>query len=97
MYALSVFLDIVPEHVPAFKAAALVHAANTLGNEAGCLAFEIFQSPNNPARFFFYECYTHREAVEEVHNKAAYLAEFGKKTAPWVIKKEIAVWNGAAV
>lgn len=95
MYALSVFLDVAPEHAEAFKAAALAHAANTIGNEAGCLAFEVFQAPDNPSRFFFYECYTDRAAVEEVHNKAAYFAEFGRKTSAWILHKEKAVWNGA--
>ncbi|MDL2216465.1 antibiotic biosynthesis monooxygenase [Desulfovibrio sp. OttesenSCG-928-M14] len=94
MHALSVFFEIDPQHITDFKEAALAHAANSLGNEPGCLAFEIFQAPDNPVRFFFYECYTDLQALEEVHNKAAYFAEFGPKVSPWVVRWKRSDWTG---
>lgn len=93
MFALSVFLEVSPEHIEDFKQAALRHAANSKNNESGCLAFEVFQAPDNPARFFFYECYTDRKAVEEVHNKADYFARFGQTTGAWIVSKERREWQ----
>lgn len=93
MYAISVIFEIAPDRVDDFKAAALAHAVNSKSNEPGCLAFDVFWSAEQPGRFYFHECYTDKAAVEEVHNKASYFAEFGKKVAPWIVKKERHVWD----
>ena len=93
MYAISVILDVDPAHVDEFRAAALTHAHNTKSNERGCVDFSVFQSAERPDRFYFHELYVDKAAVTEVHNKAPYMAEFGQKTAPWIVSKTLEFWQ----
>jgi autoinducer 2-degrading protein len=95
MYALSVMLSIDPAHCEEFRHAALRHAGNTKTNETGCLIFDVFVAQDNPNRFYFHEVYVNKAAVEEVHNKAPYLAEFRKKIGDWVLSQEILAWTHA--
>lgn len=93
MYALSVMFDIAPERSGEFKEAALAHAANSKKNEPGCLDFAVFQSADRPDRFYFHEVYESREALEEVHNKAAYMAAFGATVRDWILRKDKEAWE----
>lgn len=93
MYAVSVMIDVVPEHAQEFKAAAQAHARNTRSNESGCVAFSVFQSASRPDRFYLHEVYVNKAAVEEVHNKAPYLAEHQRLTRDWVRDKRIECWE----
>ena len=93
MYAISVILDVDPAHVDEFKATALAHAQNSKSNEQGCLEFSVFQSAERPDRFYFHEVYIDKAAVTEVHHKAPYMAEFSKKTEPWVRSKTHGFWE----
>lgn len=95
MYALSVMFAIDPAHADDFKEAALRHAANTKTNETGCLGFDVFVSETDPTRFYFHEIYANKAAVEEIHNKATYPAEFGQKTRDWITSREKFSWNSA--
>ena len=95
MYAISVMFDIEPDHIEDFKAAALAHADNSKTNEKGCLGFAVFQSYDREDRFYFHEVYESKAAVDEVHGKAPYLAEFGRITKPWILKKELETWESA--
>ena len=93
MYALSVMLTIDPAHAEDFREAALRHAANTKTNETGCLGFEVFAAEDDPNRFYFHEIYVNKAAVEDIHKKAPYMAEFGQKTRDWVVSRELLSWN----
>lgn len=95
MYALSVMFIIDSARSADFKEAALRHAANSKTNETGCLGFDVFVAENDPNRFYFHEVYVNKAAVEEVHNKALYMAEFAKKTKDWILSREILYWNSA--
>lgn len=95
MYAISVMVEIAPEHVEDYKNAALAHADNSRTNETGCLGFAVFRSQDKPNRFYLHEVYESRAAVEEVHNKTPYMAEFRTRTAPWVLSKELETWESA--
>ena len=95
MYALSVMFVIDPAHAQDFKEASLRHATNTKTNETGCLGFDVFVSESDPSRFYFHELYANKAAVEEIHNKAPYMAEFGQKTCDWIRSREILFWNSA--
>lgn len=95
MYALSVMLTIDPAHVEDFKAAALRQAANTKANETGCLAFEVFVSADDPTRFYLHEAYVNKAAVDDIHDKSPYMAEFRKTTQNWVVARERLCWNSA--
>ena len=95
MYALSVMITVKPEHALEFQEAALRHAANTKTNETGCLGFEVFVAESDPARFYLHELYSSKQAVEEVHAKAPYLATFRETTKGWILSQDIQTWNGA--
>lgn len=94
MFAISVVFSIVPEHRQDFLNAAMKHAANSR-TEKDCLAFEIWTSPDDPALFYFHEVYTSKAAVDDVHVKTAYYAEFGRTTEPWIRSRDLQVWNSA--
>jgi quinol monooxygenase YgiN len=93
MFAISVFFEIDPAHVRDFTAAALEHAGKTLANERDCIAFDIFSDPDDGCRLYFHECYTDKNAVEDVHNKTPYFAAFGERTKGWILKREPRVWE----
>ena len=95
MYAISVTLDIDPNHIEDFKAAVLLHAHNSKTQEPGCIAFDVFQSTERPERFYLHECYVDKAAVTDVHQKAPYLEEFRQKTGGWVKGKQIEHWTSA--
>lgn len=93
MYALSVMFTIDPAHSEDFKTVALRHAANTKANETGCLVFDVFVAESDPNRFYFHEAYVNKAAVDDIHAKTPYLAEFRKKTGGWILSRELSVWN----
>ncbi len=95
MYAISVMVDIDPDHAEDYKNAAMAHADNSRTNETGCLGFAVFRSCDKPNRFYLHEVYENRAAVEEVHNKTPYMAAFKALTAPWVLGKELETWESA--
>lgn len=95
MFSISVIFDIDPDHAEEFKAASLRHAHNSKTNESGCLGFEIFVNTDSPNKFYFHETYVNKAAVDDVHSKAPYLAEFGKLTAGWIRSRQIDTWNSA--
>jgi quinol monooxygenase YgiN len=93
MYSLSVMVEVDPDRREEFRAAAARHAANTRASEKDCLGFEIYESPNDPARFYFHEVYADKAAVTEVHAASPSLAEYTARTSGWVRKKVVEEWN----
>lgn len=93
MYAISVMIEVEPDRIEDYKAAALAHAHNTRSNEEGCISFNVFQSEAQPNLFYYHELYVNKAAVEEVHKKAPYLALNRERTKGMVIAKEIKTWE----
>jgi autoinducer 2-degrading protein len=93
MYSLSVMLEIDPKHREEFRAVAAGHAANTRALEKGCLRFEVYESPEDPSRFYLHEVYADKAALTEVHDKSSYLAEYLAKTSGWVRSKVREAWT----
>ncbi|QDT00179.1 putative quinol monooxygenase [Adhaeretor mobilis] len=94
MIALSVKFDVAPEHVEAFRVAVLQHAKNSLGEE-GCRRFDVCIDPEDAQRFFLYEMYDDKEALE-VHRAADYFTKFGDTIENWVTDKDISLWKLAS-
>jgi (4S)-4-hydroxy-5-phosphonooxypentane-2,3-dione isomerase len=63
-----------PDQVEAFAALIDRHAYNSR-REDGCLAFEVCQDPEDPARFVFYEAYRD-QAAHRVHAEQASYQHF---------------------
>lgn len=95
MYAISVMIDVDPAHAEDYRKATLAHASNTKTREKGCLSFTVFRSPERPDRFYLHEVYENKAAVDDVHSKAPYLAEFSALTSPWVVAKVLETWESA--
>lgn len=93
MIAISVMVEVFPEFARQYQEAALRHAHNSLSNETGCLAFNVYAHPENPNRFFLHEEYASEKDLNEVHKVAPYLQEFRKTTASWVKGKDSTVWR----
>jgi Antibiotic biosynthesis monooxygenase len=65
-YVIIVEFRAKPDKVEAFAALIDRHAHNSRTLEDGCLAFDVCQDPDDPARFVFYEAYRDQEAYREL-------------------------------
>lgn len=67
-YVIIVEFHAKPDKVEAFAELIDRHAHNSRTLEDGCLAFDVCQDPDDPARFVFYEAYrdeaAHRRHLE---------------------------------
>jgi (4S)-4-hydroxy-5-phosphonooxypentane-2,3-dione isomerase len=67
-YVIIVEFRAKPDKVEAFAELIDRHAYNSRTLEEGCLAFDVCQDPDHPARFVFYEAYedhaAHRRHLE---------------------------------
>jgi len=91
MRAISAIITVKPEYIEEFKSFALKHAENSK-KEEGCVAFDVFQAQDSPARFYFHELYKSQDAVES-HGKTPHFALFQEKSAQWALAKDISVWT----
>jgi autoinducer 2-degrading protein len=73
-YVIIVEFRAKPDQVEAFAALIDRHAYNSR-QEDGCLAFEVCQDPEDPARFVFYEAYRD-QAAHRVHAEQASYQNF---------------------
>ena len=67
--AFYVMAEIDPAQRDAFDRGLAAHAAETLAEEEGCLAFDVYVDTTNPNRYLWYEVYAD-EAAFEVHRNA---------------------------
>jgi quinol monooxygenase YgiN len=67
-YVIIVEFRAKPDRIQAFAELIDRHAHNSRTLEDGCLAFDVCQDPDDPARFVFYEAYrdqaAHRQHLE---------------------------------
>jgi len=81
-YVIIVEFRAKPDQVEAFAGLIDRHASNSRA-EDGCLAFEVCQAPDDPARFVFYEAYRD-EAAHRRHLEQASYGEF-RAAAPGLL------------
>jgi quinol monooxygenase YgiN len=62
--ALVVEFDVKPEHRGAFEKVLAEHAAGTLQDEEGCVAFKLLIPTKDDGKVFLYEEYTGDDAVK---------------------------------
>ncbi|HLZ09446.1 MAG TPA: putative quinol monooxygenase [Chloroflexota bacterium] len=76
MYALFVKVNLKPECVEAYLAAVIaLDARGSLGNETGCLRFDVIRDEADPSRIYLYEVYADKAAFE-AHGQTAHIARF---------------------
>ncbi len=82
-----VIVDFEVKDGTAEQAIALVseNARNSVEKEAGCLQFDVMQSPDNPNRLMLFEVYENAAAFE-THGKTAHIQEFLTKARPLFVK-----------
>ena len=73
--ALFVDIEIEPGQVDAFAALIRAHAAGTLVEEEGCLAFTVGVDREAPTHFWLFELYRDQAAVD-AHRASARLVRF---------------------
>ena len=82
MRALVVTIQIVPEHRDAFMEALMDDARGSVGNEPGCLRFDVLQDLEDPNRIHLYEVYRD-EAALEAHRQAPHYLKWRETVKDW--------------
>ena len=75
MFILLVRLQVRPELVKEFEAAALKNARLSLERDPGCRRFEVSREQEDPTRWVFYETYD-KEADWVAHRSSAHFLAF---------------------
>lgn len=71
-YVIIVEFRAKPDRIDAFAELIDRHAHNSRTLEDGCLAFDVCQDPDDPARFVFYEVYRDQAAHAQHLEMASY-------------------------
>jgi quinol monooxygenase YgiN len=64
------------------------HAAGTLADEAGCLAFDVYVDRTDPNRYALYERYADQAALD-THRFSARLAAHHEEIDPLIVERRI--------
>lgn len=84
MYVLLVTLKPKPEKVKDFIAASLDDAKGSIGNEPGCLRFDVLQDEKDPNTVYFYEVYKDKAAFE-AHGKMPHFIKWRDTVKDWYV------------
>ncbi|HOA84830.1 MAG: antibiotic biosynthesis monooxygenase [Clostridiales bacterium] len=82
MIATLVFVDVLPEHVEAFKKITLYNHENSR-REPGNIRFDVLQSKEDPTKFVLYEVYADEQAAAE-HKKTPHYLRWRDEVAPYM-------------
>ena len=96
MYHVLVQFDVRPEARDAFRALALRHAAESLGDEPGTLLFHVAQDEVNPDRFYTVEAYADRAAYE-AHRQGPALRRNGPLLDPLLAAPPFPLGRGPSI
>ena len=86
--AFYVMVEIDPAQRQAFDRAIAGHAAATLAEEEGCVAFDVYVDTKNPNRYLFYEVYADEDALE-VHRNAPLIEESRTTLDPAMLSRSV--------
>ena len=83
MYALFVKVNLKPECVDAYLEAVIAFdAKGSIGNEPGCLRFDVLRDEADPSKVYLYEVYADKAAFE-AHGKTPHIAKFRERFRGW--------------
>ena len=82
MYAVMVTLQMQPEHREAFIEAMLDDARGSVGNEPGCVRFDVLQDESDENRLYLYEVYRDRAAFD-AHNQMPHMIRWRETVKDW--------------
>ncbi len=92
MLVLTAHFNIKPEHVADFREVISRQGNNAMEKEEGCFQFDISQHPEDEIQFFLYEVYRDQAAID-AHQKTPHFADYRKSAEPWVISRDVTIWN----
>jgi autoinducer 2-degrading protein len=82
MIALTVSIEVLPEHIDAFIAATLANAHGAR-SEPGNLRFDVLRAEDNPQHFTLYEVYASAEALA-AHRETPHYQRWLADVTPWM-------------
>lgn len=93
MHVTLVRVRVKPDHIESFINETRANHAASL-REAGCLRFDVLQSPDDPARFVLYEAY--RSAADAAaHKETLHYLSWRERVAPWMAEPRQGIrYNG---
>jgi len=92
MFVVTVFFEIKPERIEAFREAMVRQAARCLALEPGCRQFDVCQDPQVATSFFLYEVYAD-EAAFEAHRSSQHFADFGPTVKDWIASRKLLTYT----
>jgi autoinducer 2-degrading protein len=76
LYTLFVKVNLKPESIDAYlEAVVALDAKGSIGNEPGCLRFDVLRDEADPSKIYLYEVYADKAAFE-AHGKTSHIAKF---------------------
>lgn len=90
MYVLTVYLEVEPENIDAFKNEASVNALAS-SKEPGCLRFDFLQQADQPTKFMLYEVYRDESAFKDEHLKTEHYQRWVEKGVPLLVGDRVRV------
>lgn len=82
MHVTIVYISVKPEKVTAFKEASRCNHENSI-REPGNVRFDILQSPDDPAKFVFYEAYKSQQDAA-AHKETGHYRLWRDTVADWM-------------
>ncbi|MGI6167920.1 MAG: antibiotic biosynthesis monooxygenase [Eubacteriales bacterium] len=82
MIATLVYVDVLPEHVEAFKKITLYNHENSR-REPGNIRFDLLQSKEDPTKFVLYEVFADEQAAAD-HKKTPHYLRWRDEVAPYM-------------
>ena len=82
MQALLVTIQIKPGHKEAFMESMMDDALGSVGDEPGCLRFDVLQDQEDPNRIHLYEVYRDDAAIE-AHRQAPHYLKWRQTVGDW--------------
>ncbi len=82
MYVLMVTIDIKPGFKDRFIQAMLDDARGSVGNEPGCVRFDVIQDQKEPNRIYLHEVYKDRAAFD-AHMKTPHFLKWNDTVKDW--------------
>ncbi len=94
--ALFVDFEIYPEQLDAFNTLIRNHAAGTLAEEEGCLAFAIGVDQDAQTHYWLYELYKDLGALE-LHRNSSRLIRFREERIPMVKSMRVVTTDAVSI
>jgi quinol monooxygenase YgiN len=84
MLVIHVFVEVLAEHIEAFKAASIANAQASV-KESGIARFDVIQQQDDPTQFVLIEIYRHADAPAQ-HKETAHYLRWRDEVAPMMAK-----------